>query len=132
MSTALPLGVALALAIPAGPAGAQTGAPGTRNAGPLEPVVVSPPKRKGTPRAGQNAPGAAKRARRTPTRTVSRPTPPPTPPDDTTARTPLNSNGVASVASRLGLTVRQTPATVEIVDQSQMREQGYRTTTEAA
>ncbi|MBV8835156.1 MAG: TonB-dependent receptor plug domain-containing protein, partial [Alphaproteobacteria bacterium] len=45
---------------------------------------------------------------------------------------PLNSNGVASVASRLGLTVRQTPATVEIVDQSQMREQGYRTTTEAA
>jgi iron complex outermembrane receptor protein len=32
----------------------------------------------------------------------------------------------------LGLTVRQTPATVEVVDQPTMQEQGYRTTTEIA
>jgi iron complex outermembrane receptor protein len=47
-------------------------------------------------------------------------------------QTPLNGNAVATSASRLGLTVRQTPATVEVVDQQTMREQGYRTTTETA
>jgi iron complex outermembrane receptor protein len=46
--------------------------------------------------------------------------------------TPLNTNVVATSASRLGLTVRQTPATVEVVDQKTMQEQGYRTTTETA
>lgn len=39
---------------------------------------------------------------------------------------------MASSASRLGLTVRETPATVEVVNQQTMREQGYRTTTETA
>jgi iron complex outermembrane recepter protein len=39
---------------------------------------------------------------------------------------------VAASASRLGLTVRETPATVEVVSQQTMREQGYRTTTESA
>jgi iron complex outermembrane receptor protein len=43
---------------------------------------------------------------------------------------PLNTGGVAESASRLGLTVRQTPATVEIVNQQTMQEQGYRTTPE--
>jgi len=46
--------------------------------------------------------------------------------------TPLNLNTIAESASRLGLTPRQTPATVEIVNQETIREQGYRTTTEAA
>ena len=45
---------------------------------------------------------------------------------------PLNGNLVATSASRLGLTVHETPASVEIVTQQQMREQGYRTTTETA
>ena len=40
----------------------------------------------------------------------------------------LNLNTVAESASRLGLTPRQTPATVEILEQQQIREQGYRTT----
>ena len=48
------------------------------------------------------------------------------------ARTPLNSNVVATSASRLGLTVHETPASVDIVDQQKMQEQGYRTTTETA
>src|SRR6185437_8925426 len=34
--------------------------------------------------------------------------------------------------SRLGLTVHETPASVDVVSQEQMREQGYRTTTETA
>jgi iron complex outermembrane recepter protein len=45
---------------------------------------------------------------------------------------PLNTGAVATSATRLGLTVRETPATVEVLDQSTMREQGYRTTTETA
>ncbi len=47
-------------------------------------------------------------------------------------QTPLNTNVVATSASHLGLTVRETPATVEVVGQQTMREQGYRTTTETA
>ncbi len=45
---------------------------------------------------------------------------------------PLNTNTVASSASRLGLTVREIPATVEVIDQQTIRDQGYRTTTEVA
>ena len=46
--------------------------------------------------------------------------------------TPLNTNTVTEVGSRLGLTPRETPATVEIIDKQVIQEQGYRTTTEAA
>ena len=48
------------------------------------------------------------------------------------AQTPLNSNAVAESASRLGLTVRQTPATVEVISAETMREQGYRTVSDVA
>ena len=48
------------------------------------------------------------------------------------AASPLNTNVVAASASRLGLTVRETPATVEVVDQQTIRDEGYRTTTESA
>lgn len=47
-------------------------------------------------------------------------------------QTPLNSNTVAQSASRLGLTVRETPATVEVIDQKVIRDQGYRTVTDVA
>jgi iron complex outermembrane receptor protein len=47
-------------------------------------------------------------------------------------KTPLNSGTVATSASRLGLTPHETPATVEVVDQQTMREQGLRTTAETA
>ncbi len=46
------------------------------------------------------------------------------------ATSPLNTGTVAGSASRLGLTVRETPATVEVVDQQTMKDQGYRTTPE--
>jgi iron complex outermembrane recepter protein len=84
--------------------------------------VAAPRKRPpGRPSVGApSAPGAS-----TPARTVTGPAgggaaPP----------SPLNTGGVAESASRLGLTVRQTPATVEVVDQQTMRDQGYRTTPE--
>ena len=48
------------------------------------------------------------------------------------AQTPLNSNAVAESASRLGLTVREIPATVEVISAATMREQGYRTVSEVA
>ena len=59
-------------------------------------------------------------------------TPAPAASDAAAAQSPLNSNGVAASASRLGLNVREIPATVEIIDQSKIRDQGYRTTTEVA
>jgi iron complex outermembrane receptor protein len=45
---------------------------------------------------------------------------------------PLNIDQRADSASRLGLTARETPATVEIIDQGVLRQRGYRTVTEAA
>ncbi|AMN41322.1 TonB-dependent receptor family protein [Rhodoplanes sp. Z2-YC6860] len=62
------------------------------------------------------------------------PLPAPMPPlsPSETARSPLNTNMVAESASRLGLTPRQSPASVEVVDQQAMRELGVRTTAEAA
>ncbi len=47
-------------------------------------------------------------------------------------KTPLNGGFVATSASRLGLTVRQTPASVEVLDRQTIQEQGYRTTAETA
>jgi len=46
--------------------------------------------------------------------------------------TPLNGDAIAPSSTRLGLTVRETPASVEVVDQQTMQDQGYRTTTEIA
>jgi iron complex outermembrane recepter protein len=94
----------------------------------LGPVVVSPPKQTAT-RPGGDPQGAPKRAKRAARNTPAKPAPLP---KTESAPTPLNSNVVAGSASRLGLTVHETPATVEVVSQDTMREQGYRTTTETA
>ncbi|HTD91255.1 MAG TPA: TonB-dependent siderophore receptor, partial [Burkholderiales bacterium] len=45
---------------------------------------------------------------------------------------PLNNDAQADSASRLGLTPREIPATVEVIDRETMRTQGFRTVTEAA
>jgi iron complex outermembrane receptor protein len=98
-------------------------------------VVVTDPKRKPVQRVqtGTGHPRVHARVAGRPTRTpASKPVPGPAPRTTEVARTPLNSNVVATSATRLGLTVRETPASVEIVDQQTMREQGYRTTTETA
>ncbi len=113
--------VAVAPAI--NPAAAQTGP--SPNAGaateqtPLPQIKVSGQRPK--PRAHAKKPGAQTQA-------------PPRPTTDAAAppTTPLNTNAVAGSASRLGLTVLQTPASVEVVNQQTMQDQGYRTSTEIA
>src|SRR5712671_6343185 len=87
---------------------------------------------------------AAPRAERTATQTAPKPVPTTqpavsteavsTPPGSATmvVPTPLNGNLVATSASLLGLPVHEMPASVNVVTQQQMREQGYRTTTETA
>src|SRR5205807_10194301 len=95
-----------------------------REATPLPPVTVTappPPRqaRRATPSttpSGQRAPAPA-------------PTTTPQPVRDTS---PLNTGTVATSVSLLGLTPRETPATVEVTDQQTMRDQGIRSTAEAA
>lgn len=97
---------------------------------PLPPVEVSPTQsRKQAKPAGREAQSARRAASRRPATASAAPKPVvPT----AAAPTPLNSNAVAESASRLGLTVRQTPATVEVISAETMREQGYRTVSEVA
>lgn len=96
----------------------------------LPPVEVSPAQgRKPAKPAAGAAQSARRAAARRPVAASAAPKPGvPTAP----AQTPLNSNAVAESASRLGLTVRQTPATVEVISAETMREQGYRTVSEVA
>ena len=101
---------------------------------PLPPVEVSPaqPRKQAKPAArdGQSARRAS--PRRSSAATAA---PKPALPDAAgqgQAATPLNSNAVATSASRLGLTVRETPATVEVISAETMREQGYRTVSDVA
>ncbi|MCP3398487.1 TonB-dependent receptor domain-containing protein [Bradyrhizobium sp. CCGB20] len=97
---------------------------------PLPPVEVSPaqPRKQAKPASRE-----AQSARRAPTRrstaaaAASKPVVP-----AATAQTPLNTNVVAESASRLGLTVHEIPATVEVISSETMREQGYRTVSETA
>jgi iron complex outermembrane recepter protein len=130
--SALPLSLALLLSVAAQtPASAQAGPSNEQNPGTLEPVIVSPAKPKPATRIGNDAHGAGKRTRPVTARNVAKPKPQPAVNADT-MRTPLNTNVVAMSASRLGLTVLQTPASVEIVDQQKMQQEGYRTVTETA
>ncbi|MGY3451548.1 TonB-dependent receptor [Bradyrhizobium sp. USDA 4353] len=47
------------------------------------------------------------------------------------AATPLNGNATTGAGSRLGLTAREVPATVEVIGAETLREQGYHTTVDA-
>jgi iron complex outermembrane receptor protein len=95
----------------------------------IGPVEVSPPKPQTATRQSGDQHGAPKRAKRAARNTAAKPVPLP---KTDAAPTPLNSNVVAGSASRLGLTAHEMPASVEVVSQQTMREQGYRTTTESA
>lgn len=97
---------------------------------PLPPVEVSPAQsRKQAKPAGRDAQSPRRAAARRPATASAAPKPamPAAP-----AQTSLNTNVVAESASRLGLTVRETPATVEVISAETMREQGYRTVSEVA
>ena len=106
---------ALLAASPCAAETAQPSGPGTQLPG----VTVTAPRPSAPARRAPPAP---------------QPAPQPGPALEAPAAAPslLNLNTVAESASRLGLTPRQTPATVEILEQQQIQEQGYRTTTEAA
>jgi len=134
---ALPLGIVLALADLPRPASAQSRQP-------LNPVTIAPAAPRTDARhTGNDSQALPKRAKRT-ARTAAKPVPStqpatsteavPTPPGSSTlvVPTPLNGNLVATSASRLGLPTHEMPASVDVVTQQQMQEQGYRTTTEAA
>lgn len=97
---------------------------------PLPPVEVSPAQsRKPAKPAAREAQGPRRAVARRPAAASAAPKP--AVPSATT-QTPLNTNAVAESASRLGLTVRETPATVEVISAETMREQGFRTVSEVA
>jgi iron complex outermembrane recepter protein len=130
--SALPLSLAFLLLVGAKtPASAQTSPKDGQSPGTLEPVIVSPPKPKSASGVGANTQSVGKRAKPGAARHAKKPVPQPAVTDQA-VRTPLNTNVVATSASRLGLTVLETPASVEIVDQQKMQQEGYRTTTETA
>jgi iron complex outermembrane receptor protein len=95
----------------------------------LDPVVVSPSKPGRQHPSASGSTGRAKRARTAAPAFVQAPAQAGA---TEAASTPLNTNRVAESASRLGLTPRETPATVEIVDRQMMWDRGIRTTTESA
>jgi iron complex outermembrane recepter protein len=97
----------------------------------LPPIEVSPPTHHShvRPKPGRNAGPGPRRA--APNRVVSSGTEP-KPGAQGTVQTPLNTGVVAESASRLGLTPREIPATVEVVSQQTIREQGYRTVSDVA
>jgi iron complex outermembrane receptor protein len=116
-----------------GPGRAQTAPPVqvaqnqvAQNQGTLPPVQIQAPRKK--PQARARKPGGRPS-------TVAAP---PSPGEGLSTgqalagipMTPLN--GVAASATRLGLPVIETPASVDIVTQQTMQEQGYRTTTDTA
>jgi len=129
--SALPLSLAFVLLAAAQrPAAAQAGPSNGQGPGTLEPVIISPAKPKHAPPVAADTHGAGKRR---PAAIINATKPKPQPAVNLdTMRTPLDTNVVAASASRLGLTVRETPASVEIVDQQKMQQEGYRTTTETA
>ncbi|MEP6837562.1 MAG: TonB-dependent receptor plug domain-containing protein [Bradyrhizobium sp.] len=127
-----PLGLlALLASVAVSPGFAQTVAQAERKPDNLGPVVVTPPKTKpaAARSTGQRTSTPARTAGRSRTRTA---TPAIVPTANPNAPTPLNGNTVTDVASRLGLTVRETPASVDVVTKQTIEERGLRTTTDIA
>ena len=128
----LPPGLALALFAATTPVFAQDSEPAPQGPHQLETTTVRRPEPKGpTRRTGQSAPQIVAVPPSQPTADVQ-PLSTQTGGGAQPPATPLNSNVIATVSNRLGLTVHETPATVEVVSRQQMQEQGYRTTTETA
>ncbi len=104
-----PLGVVAALA--ASPGYSQTAAPAEKKSDNLGPVVVTSPKPKpATARSNEKRAATPARTAGQPRTRTAAPVAATVPVAATTA-TPLNGNTVTEVASRLGLTVREIPAT---------------------
>jgi outer membrane receptor protein involved in Fe transport len=113
------------------PCAAETAAQPNQGASELPPIDVR------APRPPQRPSTRPARPARQPQRSVQSPGPtvgsePPQTTGPGEAATPLNTNTVATSASGLGLTAREIPATVEVIDQQTIKGLGLRTTTEAA
>ncbi|MBR0908728.1 TonB-dependent receptor [Bradyrhizobium japonicum] len=97
------------------------------------PVIVTPPAQRQAPAIspGTQKPRAARRAagrnRGAPAVAV-----PATQAPSGPVQTPLNTAAVTDVGSRLGITAREMPATVEVISQKTMQDLGIRTTTDVA
>src|SRR5581483_7178996 len=128
-SISIPGSVACVL-LAAWPAVAEPAQQEEANPNQLPQVNVQAPRRGRTVRP-------ARRGRRVATQPATAPAPQPQeavqgPVTGTTTATPLNGNAVATSASRLGLSVRETPASVDVVGQQTIQEQGYRTVADTA
>jgi iron complex outermembrane recepter protein len=99
----------------------------------VEPVIVSPPAARRAPAASAGA-QKPRTARRAPGRNLSASVVavPATQQLSGPIQTPLNTAAVSDVGSGLGITAREMPATVEVIDQRVMQELGIRTTTDVA
>jgi iron complex outermembrane recepter protein len=105
----------------------------------LPPVtVVKPVKRQSTAKPGGAGTTAGRTAPRAP-RVVTEQPPQPQPPSTQSGIAQVapgtpgpNLHAIAPSSTRLDLPLRETPATVEVVDQQTIQDQGYRTTSEIA
>ena len=97
------------------------------------PAVTVSPSEKRAARSKQSGRESGGR-RSTVARRAQREATPPQPPAAAanSYETPLNSSAVAASASRLGLTAREVPATVEVISAETIRERGYRTVSDVA
>ncbi|MFK4723213.1 iron complex outermembrane receptor protein [Bradyrhizobium niftali] len=97
------------------------------------PVIVSPatPKPARANSAGNQRPRTARRAtwRNRAAPVVAAPA---TQSQSGRVQTPLNTAAVTDVGSRLGITARETPATVEVIGQQTIQDLGIKTTTDVA
>jgi iron complex outermembrane receptor protein len=122
----LPIGVA-------SPTMAQATAGAEKKSDTIGPVVVTSPQRKPVRRvrSGPESNAPARTATRMRARSNA-PVQQVNPGANVVVATPLNTNAVADSASRLGLTARQIPASVEVIDQQTIEDRGLRTTTDVA
>ena len=98
----------------------------------IGPVIVSPPPRKPEHGCRRNAARPDARACRRPPSRAGRSCSGCDRRTGRLAKLRSNTNVVTEVGSRLGLTVRQTPATVEVIDKQVIEDRGLRTTTDLA
>jgi iron complex outermembrane receptor protein len=105
--SASPLGVLLLSFATAGPALSQTAAPAGDDLTTLPRIQVTLPRSASTRAA-------------------------PSPKGGEPLQSPLNIDAVADSASRLGLTSREIPATVEVIDRQTIEDRGFKTVTDVA
>lgn len=115
---------------------AQTSAPAAAKpdsqSGSLGPVVVTAPKHKLVRRVQAGTERSRTAVRRAGHARSREAVLAPGPNGAAAPATPLNLNTVADSASRLGLTAREIPATVEVIDSRTIADRGFRTTTDIA